>query len=60
MPKKPLVRILMDSQDVKGFERFLKSSWQYFDNIFWSFWKEIYSKKSVLVVSEILRHFLII
>ena len=57
MPKKSCVRILSDSQHVKGFERFLKSSRQYFYHIFRSFWKEICSKNLVLVVSEILRHF---
>ena len=57
MPKKPRVRTLMDSQHVKGSERLLKSSRQYFCHVFWSLWKEISSKNYVLVVSEILRLF---
>ena len=63
MPKKPRVRTLMDSQHVKGFkgsESLLKSARQYFCHIFWSLWKEISSKNSVLVVFEILRVFIII
>ena len=57
MPKKCRVRTLMDSQHVKGSDTFLKSERQYFCHIFWSLWKEISSKNSVLVVSEILRLF---
>ena len=57
MPKKPRVRTLMDGQNVKGSERLLKSAWRYFCHTFWSLWKEISSKNSVLVVSEILRLF---
>ena len=57
MPKKPRVRTLMDGQNVKGSERLLKSAWRYFFQTFWSLWKEISSKNSVLVVSEILRLF---
>ena len=57
MPKKPRDRTLMDSQHVKGSGRLLKSARQYFSNIFWSLWKQISSKDFVLVVSEILRHF---
>ena len=57
MPKKPRVRTLMESQHVKGSETRLKSARQYFCQIFWSLWKEISSKNSVLVVSEILRLF---
>ena len=57
MPKKPRVRILMDSQHVKGSETILKSARQYFSQIFWSLWREIGSKNSILVVTEILRHF---
>ena len=57
MPKKPRVRTLMDGQNVKGSERLLKSAWRYFCYTFWSLWKEISSKNSVLVVSEILRLF---
>ena len=47
----------MDSQDVKMSEPPLKSAWQYFCQIFLSLWKKISSKKSVLVVFEILRLF---
>ena len=57
MPKKPHVRTLMDSQHVKVSETLHKSAWQYFCHIFWSLWKKIISKNSVLVVSEILRRF---
>ena len=57
MPKKIPVRNLMDSQHVKVSERLLKSARQYFCHIFWSLWKKISSKNSVLVVSEILRLF---
>ena len=58
MPKKPFVRKLIHSQHVKGSERLLKSAVQYFCHIFWSLRKEISSKNSVLVVSEILGLFL--
>ena len=34
MPKKALVRTLMDSEHVKGSERLLKSARQYFCHIF--------------------------
>ena len=57
MPKKPSVRTFMDSEYVKGSETLYKSSRQYFRHIFWSLWKNISSKSSVLVVSEILRLF---
>ena len=57
MPKKPYVRTLMDSQHVKGYETFLQSALQYFCHIFWSLWKDISLKDSVLVVSEILKLF---
>ena len=57
MPKKLRVGTFMDSQHVKGSERLLKSARQYFCQISWSLWKEISSKNSVLVVSEILRLF---
>ena len=57
MPKNPNVRALMDSQYVKVSERLLKFERQYVCTIFWSFWDEITSENSVLVVSEILRLF---
>ena len=57
MHKKPRVRTLMDSQHVNVSERLLKSARQYFSHIFWSLWKKISSKNSVLVVSEVLRLF---
>ena len=57
MPKKPRVRTLKESQHVKGSEKLLKSARQNFCHIFWSLWKEISSKSSVLVISEILRLF---
>ena len=55
MPKKPRVRTLMDSEDVKGSGTLHKSAQQYFCLIFWEVWKKIGSKKPVLVVYEILR-----
>ena len=55
MPKKARVRTFMERQHVKGSKRLLKSARQYFCDSFWSLWKEISSKGSVLVVSEILR-----
>ena len=57
MPKKQRVRTLMDSEHVKGSETLLKSSRQYFTNIFWALREKINSKSSVIVVSEILRLF---
>ena len=57
MHKKSCVRTLMDSQHVKGSETLLKSARQYFCHIFWSLWKNMSSKNSLLVVSEILRLF---
>ena len=57
MPKMPHLRTIMDSEQVKGSERLLKSARQYFCQIFWSLWQEISSKISNLVVSEILRLF---
>ena len=57
MPKKSSVRKLMDSQHDKGCEILLKSARQYFGHIFLLLWRETSSKKSVLVVSEILRLF---
>ena len=55
MPKNPRVTTLMDSQDVKGSERLLKSARKDFCHIFWSLRKKITSKNSLLVVSQILR-----
>ena len=57
MPKKALLRTLMDSQQVKGSERLLKSAREYFCHIFWSPRLTISSKNFVLVVFEILRLF---
>ena len=47
----------MASQYVKVSETLLKSARQYLFQIFRSLWKEISSKNSVLVVSELLRLF---
>ena len=47
----------MDSQHVKGSEILLKSAWQYFSHIFWLLLKKTSSRKSFLVVSDILGHF---
>ena len=58
MPKKPRVITLIYSQHVKLSDKPHKSSRQYFFHIFWSLWKEISSKNSLLVVSETLRLFL--
>ena len=57
MPKKVHVRKLVDSQDVKASERLLKFARQDFSLNFWSVWKKISWRNSVLVVSEILRLF---
>ena len=57
MPKKPLIRTLIDSQRVIGFETKHKSAREYFCEIFCSLWKKVSSKNSVSVVSEILRYF---
>ena len=57
MVKKPRVKTRMDSQHVKVFQRPLKSAQQFFSHIFWSVWKEISSKDSFLVLSEIFRVF---
>ena len=55
MPTRSRMRTLIDSQHVKGSDTLHKSAQQYFSHIFWSLWKKISSKNSVLVVSEILR-----
>ena len=57
MPKKPRVRIVMDSQRVKVTETMIKSARQHFCHISWSLWNKITSKNSLLVVNEILRTF---
>ena len=57
MPKKPRLRTPIDSKQLKGSETLLKSARQYFCDIFRSLGKKISPKKSVLVVSEILRLF---
>ena len=57
MQKKPSVRTLMESQDVKESEILLKSARKYFCHIFWSLLKELSSKNSVSLVSEMLRLF---
>ena len=58
MDKMLCVRTRMDSEHVKSSERLLKSTRQYFFQIFWSLWKTISSKNSAVVVSEILRLFI--
>ena len=57
MEKKPRVRTRMDSQHVKVSQRPLKSSLHYFSHIFWSLWREISLKNSVLAASEFFRLF---
>ena len=57
MLKKPRDRTLMDSQHLKKSERLLKSARHYFYHIFWSLVKEITSRNSVLLVSEISKLF---
>ena len=57
MPKKPPVRTLRESQHVKVSETSQKSERQYFSHIFLSLSKKMASKKSLLVVTEILRLF---
>ena len=55
MPKKPPIRTLKYSQHVKESETLHKSEQLYFFHILWSIWKDISSKNSLLVVSEIFR-----
>ena len=57
MPKKPIVITVTDSQHVKGSKTLHDSPRQYFSHIFWSLWKDITLQNSVLLASEILRHF---
>ena len=57
MAKKLRLTTLMESQHVKGSENLNKCGRQYFCDLFWSLWKKISSKISVLVVSEILTLF---
>ena len=57
MPREPCVTTLLGNQHGKGTKTLLKSSRQYFRHIFWSLWKKMSSKSSVLVVCEILRLF---
>ena len=57
MPKKPRVRTHMDIERVKRSERLLKYAQQSFCHIFLLLGKKSSSKKSVSVVSEILRLF---
>ena len=57
MPKNACVITLMGSQHVKRTKTLPKSARQYFCHIFWSLWKNMSSKNSLLVVSEILRLF---
>ena len=57
MPKKPCVRTLMGSQDVKDTKAIFKSVRQYLFQIYWSIWDKMSLKNSVFVVSEILRLF---
>ena len=57
MPKKPRVRTLMDGQHVEGSETLLKSARRYVCHIFGALRQKVSSKKSVLVVSKILRLF---
>ena len=59
MPKKSRVRSLMDGQHVKVSERQIKSARQYFCHLFYSILKEFSPKNSFLVVSEILRLFVV-
>ena len=58
MPKKPSVRTVIYSEHVKASEALHKCARQYCCDIFWSLWRKISSKTSVLVVSEILRLFI--
>ena len=55
--QKTRIRILMDSQHIKGSETLLKSSPQYFCRILRSLSKKFSSKNSVLAVSEIFKLF---
>ena len=55
--QKTRIRILMDSQHIKGSETLLKSARQCFCDIFWSLSKKIRPLNAFLEVSEILRLF---
>ena len=57
MPKNACVITLMGRQHVKHTKTLPKSARQYFCHIFWSLWKNMSSKNSLLVVFEILRLF---
>ena len=57
MPKKSRVRSLMDGQHVKGSERPIKSARQCFCHIFYLVLKDVSTKNSFLIVSEILTLF---
>ena len=57
MPKKRPVKTLVGSEPVKRSETLHESARQYFCQFFWSLWKKIRSKTSVLVVSVILKLF---
>ena len=57
MPKKRRGRTVLESDHVKGSKILHMSARQYICQIFWSSCKKISSRKSVLVVSEILALF---
>ena len=57
MPKNACVITPMGIQDVKNTKIPFKTVLQYFYQIYWSLWKKMSSKNSVLVVFEILRLF---
>ena len=57
MPKKPRIRIIIDSEYVKGYETLRRSARQNFCHIFSSLRKKISSQNCVLGASEILRLF---
>ena len=54
---KTRIRILMDSQHVKGSETLLKTARQYFCDIFWSLSRKISSINAFFEVSQVLRLF---
>ena len=56
-PKKCRFRTPLDSQQAKGFQTVVKSVWEHFYRIFSSLWWKLIWKISLLVICEILGHF---
>ena len=54
MSKKSRFRGSFNNQHGKWDETLLKSEWQHFYHIHWSLWRQVTSKRSLLVISKIL------